>query len=89
MPRVLHKRGLAEHAVAAELTEFARNWLKTALPSCAERVHVGSFRDGKLAVSGDHPIVLQELAPLLPKLLAELRSAFPQAKIAEVTSQRG
>ena len=68
LPRVLHKRGLHKHAVAAMVTHKAFDWLRAAVPHCIDQLHVEHLKDGVLTISTSHPIAAQECMPLLPAL---------------------
>ena len=88
LPKVLHRRGLHGHAVAALATHKAGDWLRAALPHCFEQLHVQSLKDGVLTISADHPIAAQECSPLLPALTEYLQRECKGVKVREVRMVR-
>ena len=88
LPKVLRKRGLHGHAVAALVTHKAADWLRTALPNFASQLHVDSLKDGVLTISAGHPIAAQECVPLLPSLMEYLQRECPGAIVRDVRVTR-
>ncbi|MSR87131.1 DUF721 domain-containing protein [Candidatus Peribacteria bacterium] len=84
LPKVLHRRGLHKHAVAAMVTHRAFEWLKTAVPHCIDQLHVDSLKDGVLTISTSHPIAAQECMPLVPALTEFLQRECKGASVREV-----
>lgn len=84
LPKVLHKRGLHKHAVAALVTHKATEWLTMALPSFLPYFHVDSLKDGVLTISTTHSIAAQECLPLLPGLKEFLGRECTGSAIREV-----
>lgn len=94
LPRVLHKRGLHGHAMAAMVTHRALAWLRAALPHCIDQLRVESLTDGVLMISARHPIAAQECMPLLPSLTDYLRReckgcSLREVRVVRVRSQKG
>ncbi len=88
LPRVLHKRGLHGHAVAALVTHKATEWLTLALPALAKQFRVENVRDGVLTISTTHSIAAQECLPLLPSLLEFLQRECKNSSVRDVRMVR-
>lgn len=84
LPRVLQKRGLHGHAMAAMVTHRAQEWLHAALPHCIAQLHVESLKDGVLTIASAHPIAAQECMPLLPSLTEFLQRECKGCTVREV-----
>ncbi len=84
LPKVLHRRGLHGHAMAAMATHRAHDWLRAALPHCIAQLHVESLKDGVLTISATHPIAAQECMPLLPSLKEFLMRECKGCTVREV-----
>ncbi len=84
LPKVLHRRGLHGHAVAALVTHKAFEWLRAAVPHCIDQLHVDHLKDGVLTISTSHSIAAQECLPLLPGLTEFLQRECKAAKVREV-----
>ena len=84
LPRVLHKRGLHKHAVAAMVTHKAFDWLRAAVPHCIDQLHVEHLKDGVLTISTTHPIAAQECVPLISGLTEFLHRECKGAAVREV-----
>lgn len=63
---------------------LAERWLKTALPTLSDQIHVERLSHAVLTVGVGHPIVSQECTPLLPGLKEYLKREVPTAKIEEI-----
>lgn len=88
LPKVLHRRGLHRHAVAALVTHKAFDWLRAAVPHCIDQLHVDSLKDGVLTISTTHPIAAQECMPLIPALTDFLTRECKGASVREVRLMR-
>lgn len=88
LPRVLHKRGLHGHAVAALVTHKATEWLNLALPALAKQFRVENVRDGVLTISTTHSIAAQECMPLLPSLMEFLKRECKGSSVRDVRLMR-
>ena len=88
LPKVLHKRGLSAHANASLVVVRAQRWLQENAPEIAPAVQVKKVEDGELLLACEHSIAAQECQPLLPRLLAHLRSQSPGLPIREIRLQR-
>ena len=75
LPRVLQKRGIAEHAQAALVVHRASTFLKEHLPEFSAHVRVTHVRDGVLTIECDHPIAAQECHAAIPSLHAFLQES--------------
>ena len=68
LPKVLAKRGLAEHAHAAHVVHASEQWLLERLPDFRGVLKVQKFQDGTIFVSCTHSIAAQECHPLFSDL---------------------
>lgn len=84
LPSVLRKRGLHGAAVAALVTLKATEWLRVALPACADALHVEHLKDGVLSISTAHSIAAQECLPLLRALKEFLQRECKDSSVREV-----
>ncbi len=84
LPRVLHKRGLHKHALAALAVHKATEWLQAALPGLADQFHIEHLQDGTLTIACGHSIASQECLPLLPSLTEYLQRECVGAGVREV-----
>lgn len=84
LPRVLHRRGLHKHAVAALVTHKAADWLRLALPALESYLHVDTVKDGVLTISTTHSIAAQECLPLLPGLMEFLNRECKGSAVRDV-----
>ena len=60
LPKVLHKRGLAEHAQSALVTHRVQRWIDARFPALKGSVHVTSLKNGVLSLDCDHSIAASE-----------------------------
>lgn len=88
LPRVLQKRGLHGHAMAALVTHRAHDWLRAALPHCIDQLRVEHLKDGVLTIAAQHPIAAQECMPLLPSLKEFLQRECKGVAVREVRVTR-
>lgn len=89
VPGVLRKRGLYAHATAAQVTNAAEKWIRSALPKLASFVNVQKLSHATLSISCSHGMAAQECMPLLPALRDYLQREFPKAPVTDIRLVRG
>lgn len=91
LPRVLQKRGIAQHATAALVVYRAKLWLREHLPHLESSLRVTTLRDGVLMIECVHPIAAQECQGASKALLTYLQeeSGTVVTEIRTVRSRAG
>ncbi len=84
LPRVLQKRGIAEHAQAALVVHRAAEWLRKELPHLSKHARVTRLKDTILTIECSHPIAAQECQGQSALLLSFLQENCPFMKVSEV-----
>lgn len=68
LPKVLHKRGLHEHAESALVVFRAERWLHTRFPTFEGLIRVQKLANNTLHIVCTHSIALQECQASIPDL---------------------
>lgn len=84
LAKVLAKRGLHAHAVAAMLVTRVQEWLAKEVPQLAGALQVGSFKDGVLTVRCSHSIAAQECRQIVVRLETFIRKECREERLKEV-----
>ena len=84
LPKVLRKRGLADHANAALATHRAQGWLHKELPALRGMARVLCLQGGELQIGCSHAIAAQECQACVEGLLAYLQENCPGVVIRSV-----
>lgn len=88
LPKVLRRRGLAEHATGALVVYKARQWLREKFPAFADQVDAKNVRENVLMVECKHSIALQEVKNAETDLIGYLSQECPMAGIREIRTVR-
>lgn len=87
----LLKQVLSNQGVDDKLSRYQAwlIWDKIVGEQIARRARPLRFRDGVLEVRVDHPVWMQQLQMLKPKILQKLNSKLPNAHIDDIYLRRG
>lgn len=61
LPKVLKKRGLQDHAEAAQVILHAQEWIISELEAFQDQLIAKSYKDNILLINADNSIAAQEL----------------------------
>src|SRR5690348_11175791 len=82
IPKVLHRRGLQEHAESALVVHRVEQWLQTRVPELTSSIRVQKVQNGALFLSCSNSVVLQECKALQADLMAYLSIECAFARIS-------
>ncbi|HVW67109.1 MAG TPA: DciA family protein [Candidatus Peribacteraceae bacterium] len=88
LPKVLHKRGLQQHAEGALVVHRLEKWIAHRLVDLSACVHVKKVQDGVVFLTCSHSVALQECRALIPDLKAYIASECGFAHISDIRIAR-
>jgi hypothetical protein len=88
LPKVLKRRGLHEHAVAAYTVRTAQQWIDQELPNFQGELAVRSLKDSALLIDASNSIAAQECYARSDDLLAHIRGVHPEVHIERMHLSR-
>ena len=84
LPKVLQKRGLQEHATAAQACWQAEQWLAEHLSSIVPYIQVSTFQDAELCIHTQNSIAAQECQQISEALLAHIQASCAGITITNI-----
>lgn len=88
LPKVLHKRGLQEHAKAAQVCWLAKNWVQENLSPVAAYLEVTKYTNGELFIATQNSIAAQECRQASTALLEHLHKECAHLSLANIRITR-